>query len=159
MTSGTAATLVNLLGYITGLVLYVMLLWIVLTSRPGSNRLTLLTGILGLAWNIGAFGGYGLVNLGFKESAPLLLAAAFSALCFLPAVVVHSALQSDEKLTRFRKSLIAGFAYAMSGIATLMHFYSAVTTGAAPSQWGLRGVTIGFGALLMVLLLITRGQP
>ena len=47
MTAGTAASLINLLGFITGLVLYVMLLWMVLTSRPGSNRLTLLTGILG----------------------------------------------------------------------------------------------------------------
>src|SRR5438477_11568268 len=93
MTSGTAATLVNLLGYITGLVLYVMLLWIVLTSRPSSNRLTLLTGILGFAWNAGALGGYGMVNLGFMAS-PLLLAGAFGDLCFLPAVVVHSALRA-----------------------------------------------------------------
>src|SRR5213083_744420 len=122
MTTGTAASLINLLGFITGLVLYVMLLWMVLTSRSGSNRLTLLTGILGFAWNIGAFGGYGLVNLGFKASAPFLLAAAFSALCFLPAVVIHSALQSGEKLTRRQNVLISGFAYAMSGIATLMHF-------------------------------------
>ena len=73
MTGGTAASLINLLGFITGLVLYVMLLWMVLTSRPGSNSLTLLTGVLGFAWNAGAFGGYGLVNLGFMAS-PLLLA-------------------------------------------------------------------------------------
>ena len=39
-----------------------------------------------------------------------------------------------------------------------MHFSSAIRTGIAPSQWALRGVTIGFGALLIVLLHFTRGQ-
>src|SRR6476619_2440287 len=114
MTGGTAASLINLLGFITGLVLYVMLLWMVLTSRPGSNRLTLLTGILGFAWNAGELGGYGLVNLGFMAS-PLLIAAAFGALCFLPAVVVHSALRASEKTTRVQSIVIAGTGYAMSG--------------------------------------------
>jgi len=157
MTTGTAASLINLLGFITGLVLYVMLLWMVLTSRPRSNSLILLTGILGFAWNAGAFGGYGLVNLGFMAS-PLLLAGAFGALCFLPAVVVHSALRAGEKITGLQNILIAGLAYGMSGIATIMHFHSAITTGAAPSQLALRAVTVGFGALLIALLVLTRGQ-
>src|SRR5262249_45694341 len=39
-----------------------------------------------------------------------------------------------------------------------VHFFTAITTGIAPSQWALRGVTIGFGALLVALLVITRGQ-
>ena len=56
MTTSTAASLVNLFGFITGVVLYVMLLWMVLTSRANSNRLALLTGLLGFAWNVGAFG-------------------------------------------------------------------------------------------------------
>src|SRR6266850_5703930 len=156
MTTGTIASLINLLGFITGLVLYVMLLCMVLTSRPGSNRLTLLTGLLGFAWNAGALGGYGMVNLGFMAS-PLLLAGAFGALCFLPAVVVHSALRTGEKTTRLQSLLIAGLAYTMSGAATVMHFHSAITYGAAPSQWALRAITIGFAALLIVLLVITRG--
>jgi signal transduction histidine kinase len=157
MTTGTAASLINLLGFLTGLVLYVMLLWMVLTSRPGSNRLTLLTGILGLAWNVGALGGYGLVNLGFMAS-PLLVAGAFGALCFLPAVVVHSALRAGEKTTRLQNQVIAGLGYAMSGIATMLHFHSAITQGAAPSHWALQGVTVGFALLLIALLVVTRGQ-
>jgi signal transduction histidine kinase len=158
MITGTAASLVNLLSFITGLVLYVMLLWMAVTSRSGSNRLALLTGSLGFAWNVGAFGGYGLFNLGFRGSAPLILAAAFGALCFLPAVVVHSALRASEKITRTQYWLVAAVAYAMSGIATVVHFYTAFTMGVAPSQWALRAVTIGFGALLVALLVITRGQ-
>jgi hypothetical protein len=71
--TNTAALLLNLLGFITGLVVYVMLLWIVFTSRPGSNRLALLTGILGFAANAGAFGGYALLGLGFSRIAPLMV--------------------------------------------------------------------------------------
>src|ERR1043166_6573331 len=128
MTTDTAASLINLLGFITGLVLDVMLLWMVLTSRRGSNRLTLLTGVLGFAWNAGALGGYGLVNLGFMAS-PLLLAGAFGALSFLPAVVVQSALRASEKITGRQNLLLTGLAYVMSGIATVMHFHSAITRG------------------------------
>src|SRR6266403_1735689 len=138
MTTGTAASLVNLLGFITGVVLYVMLLWMVLNDRPALNRLALLTGLLGFAWNVGAFGGYGLFNLGFSQPAPLVLAGAFSSLCFLPAVVVHSALRSAERFTRLQYAII-GTAYVLSGVATVMNFYSAVMTGIVPSQTGLRG--------------------
>ena len=159
MSANTAGSLVNLLGFITGIVLYGMLLSMVLASRDESNRLTFLTGILGFSWNIGAFGGYALSSLGFLVSSSLLLAAAFSALCFLPAVLVHAALRACEKVTRSQNAMITGLAYTMSGIASVMHFYSAITTGTLPSPWGLRGVTIGFGGLLLVLLVITRGQP
>jgi signal transduction histidine kinase len=157
MNTGTVAPLINLLGFITGLVLYVMLLSIVLTSRPASNRLTLLTGILGFAWNAGALGGYGMVNLGLMAS-PLLLAGAFGALCFLPAVVVHSALRAGERTTRLQTVVIAGTGYMMSGVATIMHFDSAITGVGAPSQWALRAITFGFAALLIALLVITWGQ-
>jgi two-component system, LytTR family, sensor kinase len=156
MAPNTAASLVNLLGFITGVILYVMLLWMVLTSRTESNRFALLTGLLGFAWNVGAFGGYGLFNIGLTAPVPVLLAAAFSSLCFLPAVVVHSALRTAEKLTRLQYLLIAALAYALSGAAMIMHFNSAITTGTAPSQNALRGVTVGFGVLLAALLVVTR---
>src|SRR3989454_1431353 len=157
MIASTAASLVNLLGFITGVVLYVMLLWMVLTARPESNRLALLTGLLGFAWNAGGFGGYGMVNLGFRQSAPVLLAAAFSSLGFLPAVVVHSALRTAE-VTRVQYLVLAAIAYAMSGIATIMNMYTAITAGTAPSQAALIGLTAGFGFLLVALLVLTRGQ-
>src|SRR5207237_565934 len=47
----------------------------------------------------------------------------------------------------------------MSGVATLMNFYSAVTTRTAPSQSALIGVTVGFWVLLVALLIVTRSQP
>ena len=158
MITDTAASLVNLLGFITGVVLYVMLLWIVLASRRGLNRLALVTGVLGFVWNAGAFAGYGLINLGFAQSSLLLLAAAFGALCFLPSVLIHSALAASEKVTRRQNILIAVPAFVVSGIAAVMHFHSAVTAGTSPSQIALRGVTASFGALLVALLVVTRGQ-
>src|SRR5207247_11035088 len=126
MIASTAASLVNLLGFITGVVLYVMLLWMVLTARPESNRLALLTGLLGFAWNAGGFGGYGMVNLGFRQSAPVLLAAAFSSLGFLPAVVVHSALRTAE-VTRLQYPVLAPTAYPIRGIATILTTRPALT--------------------------------
>src|SRR5262245_30875148 len=158
MITDTGAPLANLLGFITGIVLYGMLLWMVFTSRRELNRLLLLTGFLGFAWNAGALAGYGLMNLGIADSSPLLLAAAFGALCFLPSVVVHSALAVSDKLSRRMNLLIAIPAYAMSSVATVMHFNSAMTSGTAPSQIALRGVTVGFAGLILVLLVATRGQ-
>jgi two-component system, LytTR family, sensor kinase len=158
MITDTGAPLANLLGFITGIVLYGMLLWMVFTSRRELNRLLLVTGFLGFAWNAGALAGYGLMNLGIADSSPLLLAAAFGALCFLPSVVVHSALAVSDKLSRRMNLLIAIPAYAMSSVATAMHFNSAMTSGTAPSQIALRGVTVGFAGLILVLLVATRGQ-
>jgi len=156
MISDTAAPLANLMGFITGVVLYGMLLWMVFTSRRELNRLSLLTGFLGFSWNAGALAGYGLMNLGIADSSPLLLAAAFGALCFLPSVVVHSALAVSDKVSRRTNFLIAIPAYAMSSIATAMHFHSAATSGTAPSQIALRGVTVGFAGLILVLLVATK---
>jgi len=158
MTTGTAASLVNLLGFTIGVVLYVMLLWMVLTYRSGPNRLVLTTGLLGLTWNVGAFTGYGPFNLGFDQPSPLALAVAYGALILLPAVVVHSALNTIEAIGRLESRIMTGAAYAMSGIATTMNSYSALVSNVVPSQLALRGVTFGFGALILVLLVVTRGQ-
>jgi signal transduction histidine kinase len=158
MTTDTAASLVNLLGFITGLVLYAMLLWLVVISRRDLNRLALLTGFLGFAWNAGAFAGYGLLNLGVTYPPTLLLAAAFGALCFLPSVVVHSALAGSETISRRMNRRIAVPAYLMSGTAAAMNFHSALTTGTVPSQIALRGVTVGFGFLMLALLVVTREE-
>jgi two-component system, LytTR family, sensor kinase len=159
MTTSTAASLVNILGFITGVVLYVMLLWMVVSYRSGTNRLAILTGLLGLAWNVGAFTGYGPFNLGFDQPSPLILAVAFGALCFLPAVVVHSALGTVQSTGLVRSRIIIGTAYALSSVASAMNLYSAIVAHVVPSQLALRGVTAGFGTLIVALLIVTRGQP
>src|SRR5262245_39770359 len=110
MTASAAAALLKLLGYITGLSLYTMLLVMLLTgpraasavgaASDKTDRLPLLTALLGLAWNLGALLDFGLHNFGGWRSSALFGAAAFTALGFLPAVVVHSVLRSSDAWRR-----------------------------------------------------------
>lgn len=144
-----------------------MLLWMVLRSHAndqrsfwsGSDGLTLLTGVLGLVWNIGAFCGYGLLSIGLLGPSPVLLAVALSALGFLPAVVVHSVLRSRGMLGQAAHRCILLFAYGLSFIGSVLHLRVAVVTQHAPSQSALVILTIGFVAVMIALLLSTRKQP
>ena len=101
----TPAVLVNLAGFFLGAVLYGMLLvmalgagraapaagWLARLRSPAS-RLVMLTGLFGLLWNIGALTTYGFTPAAPSDALEALLVVAFSALGFLPAVVVHSVL-------------------------------------------------------------------
>ncbi|HUK89580.1 MAG TPA: histidine kinase [Blastocatellia bacterium] len=173
MNPNAYATLVNSLGFITGGVLYGMLLVMVLkvtrdtfafgssavSSRPSSDRLPLITAILGLAWTIITFAAYGLPNLGIEKSMPLLVAIGFSALGFLPAVVVHSVLRTGAPIRgRGSAALIIGSAYALSAITSAMHLIAAVTLGQAESHSALIALTLGFVVLIVTLLFLTRRE-
>lgn len=121
MTTRDIANLINLLGWTTGLALYAMLLLMALRSaarikgavngerrrtqtrswlRNGGDALPFATAVLGIVWNIGALATHGLHSFVVGETVSirlpvaLLEAASVSALGFLPAVVVHSALQN-----------------------------------------------------------------
>src|SRR5262252_9214033 len=169
MTAAAAAVLLNLLGFITGLSLYTMLLVMLLkaprtSSALGadsdkSDRLPLLTALLGLAWNLGALLGFGIHNFGGWRWSALLGAAAFTALGFLPAVVVHSVLRSGDA---WRRPMTMGMliaAYFFSAAASALHFYQALTRQSTPSHWALHILTAGFSALIIALLAATRGRP
>jgi hypothetical protein len=170
------AGLINLVGYLLGIALYAMLLAMVLRHRaqtvasseplnvrtPSSlsiNGLLLATAVLGLLWNIGAFATYGPRGFGFGGSNPLLSAVSFTALGFLPAVVVHSVLLSRLSVNERRLTQVISIAaYCLSSAAGLLHFYDAIVLGYGPSLWGLRLLTFGYVALLAVLFLATRRQ-
>src|SRR5882672_3147378 len=173
MTAAAAAALLNLLGYITGLSLYTMLLVMLLrgpravssigteagADSDKSDRLPLLTALLGLAWNLGALLGLGMSNFGGWRSSALLGAAAFTALGFLPAVVVHSVLRSGDA---WRRPMTMGMliaAYSFSAAASALHFYQAFMRQTTPSHWALHILTAGFSALIIALLAATRGRP
>lgn len=164
------AALVNFLGFVTGAVLYAMLLAMVVRTRgraagrvPATDRPLLATALLGLSWNIGALVLYGLRDLDLGEPSPVLAATAFTALGFLPAVVVDSALWGRASDARGERRgpgarTIAFSAYALSAVASAMHFYAALTHNDAPSAAALRGLTIGFGLLIPALVVSTRHQ-
>jgi hypothetical protein len=144
-----------------------MLLWMIVRShRPDprwfwsrSDRLSLLTGMLGLLWNVGAFSGYGLHALGLRGPAPLLLAAAFSALGFLPAVVVHSVVRARGIPERLTERRILLFAYVLSSAASVLHVVTAIGWKTAPSEIALLVLTAGFAGLMVALLLSTPRMP
>src|SRR5262245_39058291 len=86
-----------------------------------TDRLPLLTALLGLIWNLGALVSCGLYELrgNVVSSAPAFLeAAAFTALGFLPAVVVNAVLRTEATLKAKPKAvLLVSLAYCLSGVA------------------------------------------
>src|SRR5437588_557786 len=93
--------LLNLVGLSTGIVLYAMLLAMVIRAgrTPGGpgrvDLLLIATAVLGLLWNLCALPAYELPKLGIEGPFTFLIAAGFSALGFLPAVVVQSVLRGE----------------------------------------------------------------
>ena len=136
MTPYSLAALIHILGFVTGAALYAMLLTLALRDRRafGSDRLPLLTGALGLIWNV-----IGLATLGTHHS--ILEAIAYAALGFLPAVVVHSVLGPAHRW------LIA-LAYGVSAAAALMMVGS--------SQSALRLLSWSFALIAVPVLIMSR---
>ena len=168
------AGLINLLGYTIGVALYGLLLGIVVRHlgqgsvrdrlrdfQLPANWLMLATAVLGLVWNLGALATYGRrgFGLGFSNSFPVLSAISFSALGFLPAVVVQSVILNRlGQPIRLISRIISISAYCLSATAAVLFFYAAVVTGTSPSLWALRLLTFGYLVLVAVLMISTRGQ-
>jgi hypothetical protein len=160
--------LIDLLGFLTGAVLYVMLVAMVWRERAVEGtpflsrrgRLPLLMGLCGVVWNVGAVISFGSRAAAHSSSLPPIVAFAFSALGFLPAVVVHSLLEGRETVVgrRFIQVTI-GVAYSLSAIAAALNIAAALQRATVPSKPALWLLTVGFTALTAVLLVVTRGQP
>ncbi|MEJ7575820.1 MAG: sensor histidine kinase [Pyrinomonadaceae bacterium] len=186
MTTRDIANLINLLGWTTGLALYAMLLLMALRSaarikgavngerrrtqtrswlRNGGDALPFATAVLGIVWNIGALATHGLHSFVVGETVSirlpvaLLEAASVSALGFLPAVVVHSALQNLRGGENgFRAKVLTSAAYLLSTLATLMHFARSAASQEGHSQAALYILTVGFALLTAGLFLSTRNE-
>ncbi|MEJ7713434.1 MAG: hypothetical protein WKF84_27225 [Pyrinomonadaceae bacterium] len=161
------AALLNLLGFTSGAVLYAMLLTLVMrhaphafnraaTAIPTVNRLLFATSLLGLMWNVGSLITAALGNFGINRQLSVLSVASFSALGFLPAVVVHSTLQTRDGRIGVAARLLKLAAYGLSTIAGCLHFYVSFTVGASFSDLALRTLTIGYLVLVLMLLLTKR---
>lgn len=165
--------LVNLVGFVAGLALYAMLLVMSLQARhelrvsgasPGaalatgaSDGLWIVTGLLGLVWNVGAIVFYGLADLGLDERPIWVVVSAFAALGLLPAVVVHSVLRQWHPAGRgpARALILGGYAVGAAGV--VLHVAGA-SQGEVPSRLALQTVTVGFAALVIPLAVATRRQ-
>ncbi len=158
--------LLNLVGLSTGVVLYAMLLVMVIRAgprpgeRPRYDPLLLATAVLGLVWNLCALPAYELPKVGIKGPFPFLIAVGFSALGFLPAVVVQSVLRGERDAVRGGlKRIIAFTAYTVSTVAALLHVHAVWVGDPLPSPIGMRLLTYAFIALVVPLAAVTRGQP
>ena len=155
------ASSINLLGFAVGVALYAMLLVMVMrhpvrawndgeaARKFGFDRLLLATAGLGLLWNAGGLAE--LIGRDFLRVpvAPVLLAAAYAALGFLPAVVVHSARRNAEKISSLRALTIA--AYGLSLTAAAWQFVAAWQFDFAPATGALQILTVGYLLILGAL--------
>ncbi len=151
-----AAELLNLVGFTMGAVLCAMLLRLVRQGRltaDRSDRLPLLTALLGLTWNLGELGDYLLSRVGSAGPESWFSAIAFAALASLAAVVVHSVARD----VRGGRYLIA-VAYACSASATVLQVRTIAAGAARPSALAFTVLTVAFGAIVVPLALLTRSQ-
>lgn len=162
MNSLNTASLINLLGFTVGVALYALLLVMVVRHRRAKGKfsfdfLLLATAILGLLWNAGELVAVVWKDFGAGAMAPVLLAISYSALGFLPSVVVHSAWKNSESQNR-NTVWLAYAAYGLSLLATFFHFQSIVLYDVAPSDAALRILTVGSLALVAGLLILIFGE-
>lgn len=167
MTNTAVGLLAHPIGFITGAILYAMIL---VLQAPGKSvsqnvnnaretplrRLSLWTALLGLLWNAG-----GLASFLLPAASPgwlhhLLQVTALSALGFLPAVVVHSFLQSGmrRRIGRNRRVLLAG-AYALSTGATAFNLLAVMPGTTVIAVEAMSLLAVGFVPLLAIVLVDT----
>jgi two-component system LytT family sensor kinase len=171
MKSSDIATIVHVIGFITGIVLYAMLAAMALRDRTmgvdGSSRdklrkrltlgdrIPLATAILGIIWNVGGLVIYGGRDIGAPPPSPLLVAFAFAALGFLPAVVVHAAAGQLSRHGRW----LSWTVFALSTTGAVMQIGAAALRGIAPYPLALVLLTAGYAVVVALLVVTMRGQP
>ena len=156
MAAYNAAELLNLVGFTTGAALCAMLLSLVVRGRAyadRSDRLPLMTAVLGLVWNLGELGDYLLSRVGSSAPESWLSAISFAALASLAAVVVHSVAR-DVRGGRY----VIAIAYACAAAATALQVRTLASGDARPSALAFTILTVAFGAIVIPLAVLTRGQ-
>ncbi|HRH45384.1 MAG TPA: histidine kinase, partial [Pyrinomonadaceae bacterium] len=160
MNTFNSASLINLLGFTLGIALYSLLLIMVVRHRSAKKHSTfdyllLATAVLGILWNFGEISAFVWRDFGAGEVSPILTAISYSALGFLPSVVVHSIWRNAETV---RGKVFAVFSYLLSFLATVLHFQSALFSDVAPSSLALQILTYGSTGLLLGLLTFNYRQ-
>lgn len=152
MDSLSAALLVNLLGFTLGIALYSMLGVMVAvhwhsSEKNGVNSLLLATAALGTLWNLGEL----IVAIGRDfgiSEFPMVSAAAYAALGFLPPVVVHSA-----GIASRGNRILTVTAYFLSIIAGLLQLRAALAGLPVPDAAAMQALTVGALTLAAAMLI------
>jgi hypothetical protein len=146
-----APTLVNTIGHAAGAIIFGILLYLLFNdwrrNPSGKPFLPSAAAALALLWNLGSMVGLATdPQSGFF--ADLIIAASFSVLSFLPAVLLHLSAAELKPL------VVAG--YVVSSVAAVLHFADLFTGAARYHYAAILLITIGFG-LLTGVVLIWRG--
>lgn len=162
MNALNSASVLNLLGFTVGVMLYALLFMMTLRHRKTKAKfsfdvLLFATAVLGFLWNVGELFVFIWKDFSTLQVSPVLLAVSYSALGFLPSVVVHSAWKNAEN-ENANVRWLTFFAYGLSIFASLLHFQSAIFTGNAPSDLALRILTFGSLGLIVAMLIFAFRQ-
>lgn len=138
-----APVLVNTVGHFAGAVAFGILLYLLVVDwRRNPSERGALPGIaaaLALLWNLGSLIGLATEPEGGSIS-DAIVAASFSALSLLPAVLLHISLGP-------RRPVLWITGYFVSGLAVALHITDLVTAAPRFHYAALLMITIGFGAL------------
>ena len=156
-------------GYVIGITLYSMLLRLVFLLRRVPSQMTkdefgkssprwlaLWTGILGFAWNVGAFLAFLLPHIHLTPSLPALSALSVTALGFLPAVVILAMADTQSiGMSALGRRVISWGGFLLSGWAGLWHlsgiwFETSMTYPGTPLEMMAWGFLLLLGGLLVI---------
>jgi two-component system, LytTR family, sensor kinase len=161
MLAGSPFELLHLVGFLTGALLYGMLLAMVARPPARADAFALFTGVLGLIWNVGELGAYTTRLAGLAALSSWIDAFSFTALGLLASVVVHSVAQAPVRLAsqpRLVGNTVAVVVYACAALAGVMHFAAAAAGQTLPSSPGLTWLTFGLLAVIPALITVARRQ-
>jgi two-component system LytT family sensor kinase len=155
-----ASELLHVIGFLTGIALYAMLLAMVVRTQPSGDRLMVFTAFLGLGCNIGEIGMLLSRSAGLPDAERWTAAASYTALGFLAAVVVHSVARGSTSPGHvpWIGRTVVRLAYLCAGAAGLFQAAAASTGGAVPSFAGLALLTGALLVLAPALVLSTGAQ-
>ncbi|MGB6944036.1 MAG: sensor histidine kinase [Bryobacteraceae bacterium] len=152
--------LVNTIGHCAGAVLFGMLLYFFLLNwrhgREERAKLPALAAALAFLWNIGSLVALGVGRQG-GTAADVIVAASFSVLSLLPAVLLHISLESNHGLGSWHRPLwISG--YVLSSAAIALHVGDLITRSPSLHFAALLVVTVGFAILTAISVGLEIGQ-
>ncbi len=147
--------LVNTIGHCAGAVLFGMLLYFFLLNwrraREQRTKLPLLAAALAFLWNVGSLVALGAGRQG-GMAADVIVAASFSVLSLLPAVLLHISLSS-------RHRLLWRSGYLLSFTAIALHGGDLITRSSRLHFAALLLVTVGFAFLTAISVLFEIRDP
>src|SRR5438034_5439162 len=146
--------LVNTIGHCAGAVIFGILLSLLIVNwrraREERSSLPALAAALAMLWNIGS-----LIALAAGPSggmaADIIVAASFSVLSLLPAVLLHISLEANH-----RTLWLSG--YLLSAIAVALHIRDLLTQAPRFHHAALLLVTLGFGGLTAISVFLDMRQ-